>query len=328
MKDEITTIEFEYNKIKTKIEIDIEQKFQDAVDIYLTKEKIDLNSVEFIHENKKINLNEKIESSINNINNDNDNIIPIQVIPKNDIFLNKPIKKEISEIKCPKCCEPCRMKIENYLINLFDCKNNHKTLNIELDQFEKMQNEINPIIKCNKCEKENNNNIQFYRCNICKINLCSECVKSHDKSHKINKSNKKIYLCEIHEEPYTDYCINCKLNICELCKDQHMNHKIQSFVEITPNMDEIKEKMKGIKNAINLLYEHIQEIIRCLNNVKENMDIYYDIYNNIINNYDENKQNYEILQNLNDINNDNIIEEINHIINFETKRKGYNILNI
>ena len=43
MKDEITTIEFEYNKIKTNIEIDIEQKFQDAVDIYLTKEKIDLN---------------------------------------------------------------------------------------------------------------------------------------------------------------------------------------------------------------------------------------------------------------------------------------------
>ncbi len=188
MKDEITTIEFEYNKIKTKIEIDIEQKFQDAVDIYLTKEKIDLNSVEFIHENKKINLNEKIESLINNINNDNDNIIPIQVIPKNDIFLNKPIKKEISEIKCPKCCEPCRMKIENYLINLFDCKNNHDIDNIFLDKFEETQNINLTDIICNICKNNNKSSSYdniFYKCLTCNINICPLCKSNHDKKNFI-----------------------------------------------------------------------------------------------------------------------------------------------
>ena len=290
MIDEVTTIEFEYNKIKTKVEIEIEQLFQDAVKIYLTKEKLDLDSIEFIHNDKKINLNDKIESLMTNINNDKDNIIPIKVITKNNNIKNNLINNVKFQIKCPKCSEPCRIKIENYLIKLFDCKNNHKTENIELDQIGKILNEIN--------------------------------------QNQIIENNKKFYICEEHQNPYTDYCTNCKLNICSSCKVQHMNHNIQTYSGIKPNIDEIKNKMKGIKKAMNLLDVHIQEIIKYLNNVKENMDIYYDIYNNIINNYDENKKNYEILQSLIDINNDNIIEEINHVINFETKRKGYNILNI
>ena len=64
-----------------------------------------------------------------------------------------------------------------------------------------------------------------------------------------------------------------------------MNHNIQSFNEIKPNIVEIKNKMNEMKKTIDLLDVHIKEIIKCLNNVKENMDIYYEIYNNIINNY-------------------------------------------
>ncbi len=170
MIDEVVTIEFEYNKIKTKVEIEIEQLIQDAVKLYLTKEKLDLDSLEFIYNDKKINLNDKIESLMTNINNDNDNIIPIQVISKNNS--NNSINLEKYEIKCPKCSEPCRIKIENYLIKLFDCKNNHKTENIELDQLKKMQNKIGI------------------------------------------ENDKKFYICELHQNPYTDYCTNCKINIC------------------------------------------------------------------------------------------------------------------
>ena len=287
MIDEVVTIEFEYNKIKTKVDIETEQLFQDAVNIYLTKEKLELDSLEFFYDNKKINLNDKIESLMTNINNDNDNIMPIEVISKNN---NNLINLEKFDIKCPKCSLPCRIKIENYLIKLFDCKNNHKTENIELDKFNKIQKDI--------------------------------------KVNQIMENNTKSYICESHQNPYTDYCTNCKLNICSSCKVQHMNHNIQSFTEIKPNMAEIKNKMGELKKTINLLDIHIQEIIKCLNDVKTNMDIYCEIYNNIIDNYDENKNNFEVLQNLMDINNDNIIEEIKHVINFETKRKGYNILNI
>ena len=239
MIDEVVTIEFEYNKIKTKVEIEIEQLIQDAVKLYLTKEKLDLDSLEFIYNDKKINLNDKIESLMTNINNDN--IIPIQVISRNNS--NNSINFEKYEIKCPKCSEPCRIKIENYLIKLFDCKNNHKTENIELDQLKKIQNKIEI------------------------------------------ESDKKFYICELHQNPYTDYCTNCKINICSSCKVQHMNHNIQSFNEIKPNIVEIKNKMNEMKKTIDLLDVHIKEIIKCLNNVKENMDIYYEIYNNIINNY-------------------------------------------
>ena len=183
MIDEMVTIEFEYNKIKTEVEIGNDNIFQDAVNIFLTKEKLNLDSIEFTYDNKKIDLNEKIETLINNQDKDNiNNNILIQVtLKKDDENINK--IDDNFEIRCPKCYEPCQLKINNYLIKLYGCKYNHRIENIELDEFSNIKNIMFPILKCKMCEKDNKNEPkkEFHHCLKCKINLCSDCFSSHEK---------------------------------------------------------------------------------------------------------------------------------------------------
>ena len=324
MIEEIVEISFDYNKIITKIKVNIEGSISDAVNKFIEKEKLSKEFLEFIFNDKKLNLNEKIEDLLKVLDKDNEDII-IQVKIKNKE--KEAIKNADSMVKCPICLDQCSIKIENYLIKLYNCKNGHKIENIELDEFKKIQNKILSMKKCTKCNK-NKKSKDFQRCINCKIDLCTDCIVNHEQNHDIIDSNLKYYRCELHNISYSKYCTNCKLNICSTCLVNHQNHDIITFEEIKPNIDNIKNKMKELRISINLLEEHIKELINNLHIVKDNMEIYYQLYNDIINNYDEDNTNMEFLQNLNDINNDNIVEEINHIINYETKRKGYNILNI
>ena len=92
------------------------------------------------------------------------------------------------EIICPKCKEPCRIKFENYQIKLYDCINNHITKDLKIMDFSNTQ-----II--------NTSNIV---CNICKVNDLG------------NSQNNEFYKC-----------LDCKNNLCLLCKHNHdSNHNI------------------------------------------------------------------------------------------------------
>ena len=323
MIDEMHTIEFEYNTKITKIGVYSQDSLQSAVNKFIEKENLDSKLLEFSFNNKEINLDEKVEKLINDLNDDDQNILIQVKLKNNDNNINQ---KEIYEIKCPKCSEPCRIKIENYLIKLYQCKNGHRIENIELDEFTKIQNQI-LMRKCKVCNQDKPIQ-ELYRCINCKIDLCKDCKTDHGKNHEILDYNQKKFICESHKNPYSNYCFTCKLNICLNCLEEHYNHVIITFSEITPNIDDIKTKMNSFKNSINLLDEHIKELMNYLYKIMDNMKIYYNIYENILNNYDSQNKNYEILKNLNEINDDNIVEEINHIINYETKRKAYNILNI
>ena len=115
-------------------------------------------------------------------------------------------KIKSKEIICPECKENIKINIQDYKINLFECKNGHNINNILLDEFQNTQYIDESEIKCNKC-KDNNKfksygNI-FYRCNICKINLCPLCKSKHE--HNIINYELKNYICEIHNEKYVAY---------------------------------------------------------------------------------------------------------------------------
>ena len=322
MIDEKTTIEFEYNTKITKIEVYSQDSLQSAVNKFVEKENLDIKLLEFSFNNKEINFEEKIEKIMDNLNDEDKNILIQAKLKNNEDNINK---KEIFEISCPKCFEPCRIKIENYLIKLYQCKNGHKIENIELDEFKKIQNQIS-FQKCKICNKDKPIQ-ELFRCIKCKIDICNDCKIYHANNHEIMDYNQKKFICKSHRNPYCNYCFTCKSNMCSNCLEEHNNHVIISFEEIKPNIDELKTKMNSIKNSINLLDEHIKELMNDLNKIMDNMKIYYNIYEKMLNNYDSNNKNYEILKNLNEINEDNIVEEINHIINYETKRKAYNILN-
>ena len=74
-------------------------------------------------------------------------------------------------IICPECNEDIKIKIEDYVINLYECKNKHDIDNIFLNEFDSTQNlDISKII-CQNCGKYNKLNVHnniFYKCNSCK----------------------------------------------------------------------------------------------------------------------------------------------------------------
>lgn len=163
-------------------------------------------------------------------------------------------KEEMNDIKtktkskniiCPKCNELIKLNIDNYKINLFDCRNQHNIKNISLKDFQKSQIIDLTGIKCNVCKDKNKSitfNNEFYKCNDCKINLCPLCKSSHNNSHNIINYDKINYLCGKHNEPFTDYCKNCKINICFLCDEEHKNHDFISLRKMMINKNNDLEK--------------------------------------------------------------------------------------
>jgi len=212
-----------------------------------------------------------------------------------NILVNENIKtiindniKESKEIICPKCNENILIKLDEYKINLFNYKNNHNINNILLNEYEN-NIDISKII-CNNCKiknKSNTYNNEFYRCNICKINLCPICKSNHNKDHKIINYDNKNYICEIHNLNYIKYCKDCKLNLCTLCSKEHKNHSTIYYDDIIINEEDNKKEINKLKEYINKFNNSINDIIEILKKVKYNMNHYYNIYNNIINNYNK-----------------------------------------
>ena len=220
-------------------------------------------------------------------------------------------------IICPECNEDIKIKIQDYEINLFECKNKHNINHICFDEFNSTQYIDTSKIICRNCEtyhKGNSKNNKFYRCNFCKKNFCSICVSDHDKNHDAINYDDKDYICEKHNIAYISYCENCKENLCKYCEQNHKKHKIIFYEKLIPNDNKKNNMLKQIENTKNKIINDIYRIIARLNDLKDNLINYYDIILNIINNFNKEKINYEILYNINHIDNKDIIKDINNII--------------
>ena len=177
---------FNYNEIQIEIQCNINDKIKDIYKKYETKIGKDISKLFFIYNGNKIDDN----LNLNEIINEEDkrrNIMNILVNENNETII-KENKIELREIICPKCNENILIKLNEYKINLFNCRNNHNIDNILLNEFENIENiDISKII-CGKCKiknKSNTYNNEFYRCNICKINLCPLCKSNHNHKVKI-----------------------------------------------------------------------------------------------------------------------------------------------
>jgi surface protein len=71
-----------------------------------------------------------------------------------------------------------------------------------------------------------------------------------------------------------------------------------------PQMDDVRAKMESLRQAIDAYKISVSKIIDKLQKVTNNIEEYYNINNNIIENYENNYRNYEILNNVNGINDD------------------------
>ena len=330
-------LEFDYEQNKVFMQANLYDYFSTVINKYYQKTQIEPNSVIFMAHSIQIQENKRIIDVMNQIEKIN-NKIYIAVFP---LYINnKKVIEDSKEIICPKCSEQCLIKIEDYIIKLFDCKNNHSTI-MKLDNFKESQKIDLGQIKCNNCNDKNLGNTynhSFFYCNNCKINICPLCKEKHNKNHFIINYELKDYICPFHNNIYFKYCHNCKQNICMLCNQMHMNHKLELFENMISNPDNKRIELDNLKNEINIFNNNVKKIINGLNKLIENMETYYSIFNNIFDNYNINNKNYNILKNIAQINltnniykeiqeinrNKNYYDKINKIFNIFYKMKGKN----
>ena len=331
-------LEFDYEQRKIIIQSNLDDYFSTAINKYYLKSKIIPNSVIFFAHSIQIQENKRIYEIMNQIEKAN-NKIYIYVFPLYKGNDGK-VLVEAKEIVCPKCSEQCRIKVEDYVIKLYDCKNNHLTT-VKLDKFKDTQQIDLSKIKCNCCNNKNMGNSfdhVFYYCLNCRINLCVLCKEKHNKNHFITNYEQKDYKCPFHFDLYYKYCHSCRNNICMLCNQAHSGHNLESFENIISNPDNKRIELDKLKNEIDTFNKNVRKIINGLNQLIENMENYYNIFNNLFNNFSVNNKNYHVLKNINqiDINNNifneitkinqnkNYIDKINKIFNIYYKMQGKN----
>ena len=180
-------------------------------------------------------------------------------------------------------------------LNLFECKNNHKNNNILFDEFQNIQMIDLTKIKCGICNKNNKSNTfnnEFFKCYECNINLCPLCKTQHNKIHNIYNYDKINYLCCKHNELLSNYCNKCKMNLCTICEKEHFGHEIFSLGKMMVNKDELKLNLEELKKSVNILNNNIKEIMENLNVIKNNIEIYYNLEEYLMNNYNKNERNF------------------------------------
>ena len=318
----MSTIVFNYNGIQTKIQCQLIDKMEDICQKFAIKAGVDINQKYFIYGGQLIDLT----LQLNEISH-NDKEINILVNNRMTELVNNNTKSKIKFIKskeiiCPECGDICLMKIKDFKITLFQCKNGHKINNILLDEFNNTQKINETKIKCFNCN--NNKNIsynnKFFICLTCNKNICPLCISIHSKEHKIIDYDEKNYICHIHNNSYVSYCEKCNINLCSQCEKEHdKTHKKIDFKNIIVNEKEIKEEFKRFRERIENIKNILNEIVLIINEFKIKIEIYYKINNDILNNFKVQNKNYENLMNFQELKKNIKIDELNNII------KGNNI---
>ena len=316
----MSNVEFNYKNVITIIQCLNDEKLEDILNRFTVKIEKKIDNLYFIYGGKIISeelKNVTFNQLATDIDKERGKITLL--VYEADQNLNEDGNNLIKskEIICPECGEHNIIKIKNYKITLSGCKNDHVTSDIPFYCFEKTQMIDESKIICNKC-KEKNKAIsykrEFYICNSCQSNLCPLCKSGHDKSHNIINYDLKNYLCNTHNnEKYISYCKTCKKNLCALCcSSENENHDIYNFK--IPNKNSLIEKNNQFRKKIDEMNENIKKIITELNDFMQYIEKYYDIINNFINNYDINNRNFEVIENINNIINNDIIKDIDIII--------------
>ena len=305
-------VEFNFNQAITNIQAKLDDPFQDVIDKFMQKSLLQPGSVNFLTNGKVINPNESVESHMSNLNKKNKKMKIIVTMTENDNQNEEQVIAKSKDIICPQCKEPCRITTENSQINLYDCVNGHNNKDIKFIDFDNTQNINESQIKCDNCKIKNKGNCppnEFYRCLSCKLNLCLLCKSNHNPRHNIIQYDQRNYICQIHNEHLIKYCIQCKKNICFAC-EEHKDHELEDYINFIPNIDEKKKILNELKINIDEINKTIKEVIDKLNGFMLYINKFYEINNNNLENYDVKKRNYQVLQNLNEICNNNEIIKI------------------
>ena len=290
-------IEFNYNQVLINIQAKLDDPFQDVINKFMQKSLLDPGSVNFLTNGKVINPNETVENHMSNLNKEKKKMNIIVTMIDQDYKNKEQVMVKSKDIICPKCKEPCRITFENYKIKLYECINDHVTENIKFIVFDNTQNINEFQIKCERCPFKNKGN-------------CPD------------------------DEFFR--CLNCKLNLCLLCKPNHdprhniIKYEQKNYICQTHYDSFMKYCIQCKKNICFACEGHENHEFEDLGNLKPNIEEKKKILNELKINIDAiNKTIKEVIDNLNgfmlyiskfyEINN-NILE------NYDVKRRNFQSL--
>ena len=151
----------------------------------------------------------------------------------------------------------------------------------------------NDIISGKELKKSNNNELNDLLNKMICIDLNKRISWNDYFNHsffKYNNNNNNIikypkfeFNCNIHNKIIKGYCKDCKINICEECLNNHINHNIIDLNKIGMNNEE-KIKTDKLIEEIEINMKNMnkikEDIISFLNKIKLNKDIINDENNN------------------------------------------------
>ena len=114
----MVSIEFQFNGIPFQIQINPELPFKEAINKYLQKSSINPDSICFLGNGNNINPEETIASQMSALNKKNNKMKILVYSLKDKDKDNEQVIVKSKDIICPKCQEPCRIKLDDYKIKL------------------------------------------------------------------------------------------------------------------------------------------------------------------------------------------------------------------
>ena len=319
----MASVDIIFNGTTTTIQCNENEKIEDIIKKFCIKVEKRKDEIGFLYGGVFLEEN-KTFNEVANLEDKERKKMSILVTEKNATEPQQDsILKKSKYIICPKCEETITINIKDFKIKIFDCKNKHNIENLSFSDFNKSQLYDESKIICESCKNVNKSetyNNSFFKCNTCNKNICPLCKSSHDKNHIIIDYDQQFFKCKLHNDLYNLYCNDCNQNICILCEKDHNNHKTLSLGKIIPDISKLEEDKNNFKIIADKCKNDIEGIINKLKNVISNIDLYYNIYNDIMEGYAVQNRNYQILKNINYMNNNShdFTKELNTIIDATT----------
>ena len=216
-------------------------------------------------------------------------------------------------IRCSKCYEIAILKSADFRNNIFvtECYNSHIISYDSYDSFiENIRKNLDNIL-CHNCQKPNEKENEFFRCNDCFLFLCNECKSNHEKEDNHSSFVKLNTM---------DSIFNPKKKMPDLNDIEEECSMIEKNIGKIQNIEKYFDLL--LKEFVNFKNHFIQTLFNyCLTQKK--------LTNYLKNNYNKNKDyfnyqaliNYEIFHNNNDSVN-KYIESINYNFNISFVEKG------
>ena len=243
---------------------------------------------------------------------DDENFIELDNV--NNIDNNDVVKNDKNyPIRCSKCYEIAILKSADFRNNIFvtECYNSHIISYDSYDSFiENIRKNLDNIL-CHNCQKPNEKENEFFRCNDCFLFLCNECKSNHEKEDNHSSFVKLNTM---------DSIFNLKKKMPDLNDIEEECSMIEKNIGKIQNIEKYFDLL--LKEFVNFKNHFIQTLFNyCLTQKK--------LTNYLKNNYNKNKDyfnyqaliNYEIFHNNNDSVN-KYIESINYNFNISFVEKG------